>query len=76
MRPLNKELNIDKLRDDTLFEGVDNGELNKILNATNKVVKVLADNDIGIEESYILLTALADAIYVNALYGFEDEIGE
>lgn len=73
MREFNTRVELDKLSEDTSFNGVDGQEYNKLMMVTDKIVTLLAKHEVSMEDSYIILHSLADAIYTSAVYGFTEE---
>ena len=71
MREFNVKLNTAILEDNqtNIKEEYKDKDINKAVNVSNEIIKVFADNDVDMENAYMILVSLAEAVYISAIYG-------
>lgn len=43
--------------------------INKAVTVCNEIIGVLAKNDVGMEDAYMILLSLAESVYISSIYG-------
>lgn len=75
MRNFKKDINFKALEHDYIEpKQFETDEANEIMHMAKEVLNVFRKYDTDMEIAYLVLTSLADAIYVSSVYGFEDDI--
>lgn len=71
MRDFNVKLNTAILEDSqtNIKEKYSDKDVNKAVKVCNEIIQVLSNNDVDMENAYMILVSLAESVYISAICG-------